>query len=210
MSPLWGAGGGTWAIQTVFYSQGPDLSLKAQLAVEAPRVINHHRSWSGKWAAITYLVPRGVGSGCDLKIICRPCIPWGTGISESSCLAWGDFLVHLHFKMSLLPPCCWLLMFIFNLHVIKMNQSSFHQLQMGLIGVLGFRFLCCFFFRGPPCSWLDESLGSVSLPVLLLEPAGGDRGDSWSCLNVLPPTSSPPLGTSMLLQTLYLSLWNKS
>lgn len=35
-------------------------------------------------------------------------------------------------------------MFIFNLHVIKMNQSSFHQLQMGLIGVLGFRFLCHF------------------------------------------------------------------
>lgn len=49
-------------------------------------------------------------------------------------------------------------MFIFNLHVIKMNQSSFHQLQMGLIGVLGFRFLCCFFLGVLPAhDWMNLS-----------------------------------------------------
>lgn len=32
----------------------------------------------------------------------------------------------------------WLLMFIFNLHVIKMNQSCLYQLQMVLTGALRF------------------------------------------------------------------------
>lgn len=88
-----------------------------------------------------HYLPGPKRSGCDLWQLCRLCVLWDTRISESPVWLW-DFLAHLHFKMSLLPPCRWSFMFIFNLHVIKMNQSSFHQLQMGLIGMLGFMFLC--------------------------------------------------------------------
>lgn len=55
-------------------------------------------------------------------------------------LAWlWDFPLHLHLKMSPLFFSRWLLMFIFNSHVIKMNQSCLCQLQMGLIGALEVR-----------------------------------------------------------------------
>lgn len=67
-----------------------------------------------------------------------------------------------------------------------MNQSSFHQLQMGLIGVLGFRFLCRFLGVLPAHDWMNVSDLSHFLFCFwnLLVESGED---SRSCLNVLPP-----------------------
>lgn len=140
-----------------------------------------------------------------VQIVLRPGGLRGQRLTPLVGWPW-DLPLHLHLGMS--PPFSmhWLLVFIFDLHVMKMNQSCLYQLQMVLTGASGF--------------WVSmSSLGGLfslprpagltghirSYPVPRTHCLGHGRSFAPVPKLGLPlPWSSAPLRTSVLLRALCL------
>lgn len=126
---------GTWLS---FYHQDPSLSSLLLLTVKVLGAIGHHTLALKNWQLPFVPVSEKYGGRWVTSTLSSGQVCWGDQrLGTLSAWLW-DFPLHLHLKMS--PPFSrqWLLMFIFNLHVIKMNQSCLYQLQMVLTGALGF------------------------------------------------------------------------